>query len=110
MNDLWKEENDKLLKIDEDYNKNKAAGKKKENIDIIESKYLFEKPICSKCGKIQNLKFNKNAYFYKECGGLICGNCSKSHYKENSEHNCNHINIQDKQYWKVPEKLKSFKL
>ena len=106
MNDLWKEENDKLTKIDEDYNKSKTAGKKNENIEIIESKYLFEKPICTKCGKIQNQKFNKNTYFCKECGGLICGNCSKSHYKENPEHNCNHINIQDKQYWKVPEKLK----
>ena len=47
MNNLWKEENDKLSKIDENHNKNK--NEKKENINIIESKYLFEKPICTKC-------------------------------------------------------------
>ena len=104
LNDLWKEENDKLQKIDEniDEMKNNDDNLK---IDSKDNKLIFEMPICSKCGKIQNQNSNKGIYFCKNCEGLICGNCSKGHYKENPEHNCNHVNIEDKKYWKVPEKL-----
>ena len=102
MSNLWKEENEKIAKIDENFNKNKEE----KNLENVEGEFLLEKPICSKCGKIQNQNLNKGIYFCKNCGGLICGNCSKAHYKENPEHNCNHVNIEDKNYWKVPEKIK----
>ena len=37
---------------------------------------------------------------------IIQRNCSKGHYKDNPDHNCNHVNIEDKQYWKVPQKIR----
>ena len=109
LNDLWKEENAKLVKIDEEFNKEKNDNNindenKHDNID--ENQIILDKPMCSKCGKIQNQNANKGIYFCKDCEGLICGNCSKGHYKENPEHSCNHVNIEDKKYWKVPKKLK----
>ena len=63
-------------------------------------------PICIKCGKIQNQNPSKRTYFCKNCEGIICGNCSKSHYIDNPEHICNYINIEDKRYWIIPEKIK----
>ena len=139
LNDLWKEENMKLAKIDENFNENLKIDSENQKIDLeninlqdsqinfelempnqiknlndddikkkeyIQRLYLVNKPICSKCGVIQNQNLNKGLYFCQDCGGLVCGNCSKSHYKDNPEHNCNHVNIEDKKYWKIPEKLK----
>ena len=105
LNDLWKEENNKLEKIDENYNKNIKTDNLNKDIDNVEMNIL-DKPICSKCGNTQNPNYNKGIYFCKNCTGLICGNCSKNHYKENPDHNCNHINIKDKKYWIIPEKIK----
>ena len=118
LNELWKEENEKLEKIDEDFNKNKKKvlpndekSKKDNKGDLKKGKidnklFLFNKPICSKCGKIQNKSTTKGVYFCSNCEGLICGNCSKGHYKDNPDHNCNHVNIEDKQYWKIPQKIR----
>ena len=108
LNDLWKEENYKLTKIDEDFNKKKNSNKNDDNKneDINEEQITLDKPICSKCGKIQNQNLSKGTYFCNDCEGLICGNCSKTHYIESPDHNCNHVNIEDKKYWKVQQKLK----
>ena len=106
LNDLWKEGNDKLTKIDGDFNKNKNEKNEDENDDLDKKQFIFDKPICSKCGKIQNKNLNKGIYFCKNCEGLICGNCSKAHYKENPDHSCNHVNVEERKYWKAPQNLK----
>ena len=106
LNDLWKEENDKLAKIDENFTNNKNIEPTKLKNDNNSNKLLFDKLICSKCGQIQNLNSSKGTYFCKNCEGIICGNCSKSHYKDNPQHICNHINIEDKRYWVIPEQIK----
>ena len=118
LNELWKEENEKLEKIDEDFNKNKKkvlpndSELKKDNKEelkkgrIDNKLFLFNKPFCSKCGKLQDKNTTKGVYFCSNCEGLICGNCSKGHYKDNPDHNCNHVSIEDKQYWKVPQKIR----
>ena len=106
LNDLWKEGNNKLTKIDEDLNKNQNEKEEDKNDDFDKKEFIFDKPICSKCGKIQNKNLNKGIYFCKNCEGLICGNCSKAHYKENSDHSCNHVNVEERKYWKVPQNLK----
>jgi hypothetical protein len=79
LNELWKEENEKLEKIDEDFNKNKKKVlpndeelKKDNKGDLQKSKIdkkllLFNKPICSKCGKLQNKNNTKGVYFCSDC-------------------------------------------
>ena len=64
LNDLWKEENDKLSKNDDKDNLKKGkSADLKNNLDNNEKKLLFDKPICTKCGNIQNQNSNTGIYF-----------------------------------------------
>ena len=67
------------------------------NINYLDGMNLYDtnEVECPKCFNSYVISPNKRFYYCTDCGNIMCGKCSKTHYIDHPNHNCSIADLRD---------------